>query len=468
MTDPKIDPFETRLQDHFLAPAPDPQFAARLEARLRAEPFSPAHSTFFARRAWVLGLAVVLALAAGVVLAGPGRVLAMLQGLIGYVPGVGMLDLDGSQMLAQPVSYNQDGVTLTVEQVIANPEKTIVVVSLRTNIAGQPVFLERSRLRLPDGTEWFAMNFNTNAFVNGDAGNWHATLEFPKLPPDVKTLTFIWARYEPPNGFKLLDMWQLPLVLKAVSDPQVAPQISPAYSLENASTTVSGFTLQVLEVASTTDRTVVHVRFMRPALPRVDAWPLTEGAFLEDQAGRRYTAMPGEIDMQDQGQSPEIVPCPTTRGQCYALGQHLVFNRVPDSANHLTLTLPRFNISWDPRASFDLDLGASPKSGDSYLLGTDLPLPIGEGVLSLTAARIQTVRGHIGPVPGLTVTAVAQSASNDFTLDALWFVSTRSELIPGAVVWEDGKIPSGVLSVFVGQAQGRLHGPWVVGWDVPE
>jgi len=47
--------------------------------------------------------------------------------LTGYIPGVGFVQKDSLRMLAEPVSQTRDGITVSIEQVVADSERTIVI-----------------------------------------------------------------------------------------------------------------------------------------------------------------------------------------------------------------------------------------------------------------------------------------------------------------------------------------------------
>ncbi len=82
--------------------------------------------------------------------------------LTGYIPGVGFVQKDSLRVLAEPVSQTQDGITVSIEQVVADSERTIVIYktegltiqaanSQGEGGGGNP-FGSVQQLRLPDGT----------------------------------------------------------------------------------------------------------------------------------------------------------------------------------------------------------------------------------------------------------------------------------------------------------------------------
>jgi hypothetical protein len=142
----------------------------------------------FTRPAWGLTFAA-LALAIGVAAYGPQNVLAAVKYLIGYIPGIGFVEQDESTLyLAKPVSVTQKGVTLTVEQAVANANG--IVVSYHMDGLPEPKSGETyvcvysdNRLRLPDGKD----RLPTGGGITGS----QARIEFAPLPAGVKKVTLV-------------------------------------------------------------------------------------------------------------------------------------------------------------------------------------------------------------------------------------------------------------------------------------
>ena len=77
----------------------------------------------------------------------------------GYVPGVGFVREGQIRVLESPVSVTREGVTVTVEQVVLDPERTALVYSVEgipaTAVVSSPMDQHcpyEVSLRLPDGT----------------------------------------------------------------------------------------------------------------------------------------------------------------------------------------------------------------------------------------------------------------------------------------------------------------------------
>ena len=129
-------------------------------------------------------LALLLILAVTVAALGPQRVWAEVQRLLGYVPGVGFVDLAETRVLVAPVETTRDGITVRVEQVIAEQDKTRVVVRseglppedalLPAGAAVPDTASDAFVLRLPDGRTLTTTEYS----LRWGAG----TFTFPALP----------------------------------------------------------------------------------------------------------------------------------------------------------------------------------------------------------------------------------------------------------------------------------------------
>ena len=112
-------------------PEPSEAFTSQLERQLlqRAgqlqQPVSrPRSRMIFPLFKWATAALAVIIL---VVLAvGPQNALAAVQKLIGYIPGVGFVENSQQplRVLAEPLQVKREGVTLTVEKVLASGEST--------------------------------------------------------------------------------------------------------------------------------------------------------------------------------------------------------------------------------------------------------------------------------------------------------------------------------------------------------
>jgi len=201
MTDqPPTPELEEQVRQAWAAPDPNPAFAGRLRAQLAAPRVTPAprarRSPAVLRWAGAAGLAALLLLAGAVFLAlGPQGISAGVQRLIGYIPGVGVVQVDDSlRALTAPVTASRDGVTITVRQAILSSDRTVVDFVVDGIPAGAypgnesiPGCHTAPSLRLPDGTEL--------AMSGGSSEAWSAGYEkhasFAALAAGVNAATLL-------------------------------------------------------------------------------------------------------------------------------------------------------------------------------------------------------------------------------------------------------------------------------------
>jgi hypothetical protein len=124
------DVFEAELRSALFAPAEN-EFLGRLRRRVSAA--EPARRS--ARRGVSRRLAFVLSVASAVLaivlIAGPDRVSAFMQSVLGYIPGMGFVESEGTlRTIAAPLAVTRDGITLTVEQAVFDSKRSILVYSV--------------------------------------------------------------------------------------------------------------------------------------------------------------------------------------------------------------------------------------------------------------------------------------------------------------------------------------------------
>jgi hypothetical protein len=73
------------------------------------------HQIFGLRPAWTIILAIITLMILSTFIIGPDQVYAGFMKLLGYVPGVGIVDQTSPlRILAEPVSMQRDGITVSV------------------------------------------------------------------------------------------------------------------------------------------------------------------------------------------------------------------------------------------------------------------------------------------------------------------------------------------------------------------
>ena len=161
---------EPVIQAAMDAPDPTPQFFAELGDKLEVRAGTMAGpaseppnrerprpgSGLFWRPLWQIALAFLLIAGLAILAIGPQRVAAQVQSWLSYTGWFGFVELDQAWVLSAPVQQEQNGVVVTVTEVIATPERVAVRLTSRTS-AGSPVKLDppfsNIKLLLTDGKE---------------------------------------------------------------------------------------------------------------------------------------------------------------------------------------------------------------------------------------------------------------------------------------------------------------------------
>jgi hypothetical protein len=123
--------FEQELRETLSAPGADPAFVRDLRATLLERTTMKTQTRTFPRLAWGLTLAILLV---GLLVTSP-QVVEALKRLVGYIPGIGYVEPGSSlRLLSEPATLQKDGLTLTIEQGAADPQRTVLL----GHLAGYP------------------------------------------------------------------------------------------------------------------------------------------------------------------------------------------------------------------------------------------------------------------------------------------------------------------------------------------
>lgn len=110
---------------------------------------------------WIVLICILLLFIVSVLLIGPDKVYAEVLKLLGYVPGIGIVDQAQSiRVLPEPVRITRDGVTISVNQALLTPQQT----HIEYGVSGVPASaypeqeavsgcIEQEYILLPDGTK---------------------------------------------------------------------------------------------------------------------------------------------------------------------------------------------------------------------------------------------------------------------------------------------------------------------------
>ena len=112
---------------------PSNEFVADLRKQLH-KTVNEGNTPYTQKRTWwwqaMIGVAAAILIT--VVTVGPQNVWAMMQNILGYIPGIGFVGDDSTQlMIEEPIVVKKDGITIILTESYANSEKTLVTYQLK-------------------------------------------------------------------------------------------------------------------------------------------------------------------------------------------------------------------------------------------------------------------------------------------------------------------------------------------------
>ena len=500
---------EQRLLAYYAAGEPSPAFVARLEqdlaaqataAALQAAAVTPGAARFWdgwltAPRGvrWVtVALLVVLAIAVGAL--GPQRVWAEVQRLLGYVPGIGFVNLKDTRVLVVPVESTRDGVMVRIEQVIAERERTRLVVRSFGLPPSDTIFPGGAgvsknindfsgRLRLPDGA---ALDFKELFLQYGEA---ESRLEFAGLPAGVMNFTLEMDRLPLVPPGRAPEDWRIPVALVSADAPGAAQRFPEPYKPVGASDTHHGVTLSVENVAHTADETVIKLR---------GTW--TDGALqiyglnggvampsLFDNAGHVYSfkSSPGSgsvavaVVQKAVAEDPSTTPTPAVQ----SVDGEVSVEPLSAFAREVTLQVESIQSEIQISDTFRTTVPDGAQVGDRWPL--DLTLNVAGFPVRLTGAMLDTeeytlpegkttartlLRFEIAPVPeqdGRQLSFLHVEAPETGWQSGPGNSNGRGSVTVSLSRAAEEPIPSGLMDVTIRSASVNLLGPWRMTWAIP-
>ncbi len=324
-------------------------------------------------------LAILLAFLALLLLTGVAYAIGRLTG---FIPGIGFVQKDSLRVLAEPVSQTRDGVTVSIEQVVVDPERTIIIyktegltiAAANSNGEGGGPFGSAHLLRLPDGTtleESTGYSGTPEPLLNkihteGGWPNYVQRLVYPPVPSKVNELTLVIPVLQnipigaaPENWeitFQLkpapVDMTYAPVIEFTPVSQEVTPVAgetsTPALS---SIATLKGFTLQLDNVIELEDGFV----FTGNLSWGDSVFPTGKGMISE-------AVIPVLTDANGQVVPVEEVPLDWSNQEHKALWSYRTNSKA--FAGPLTLSVSSIKTTLiAPTIDFAVDFGSNPQIG---------------------------------------------------------------------------------------------------------
>ncbi|MFO8037539.1 MAG: hypothetical protein R6U57_13030 [Anaerolineales bacterium] len=492
---------EDKLSRLYQAPSPPAAFAERLERRLLAgmevggetvagripivQRVPQALRGLLRRPAWAISLAVVVVMLTFVGVNGPQRTLAQVQRLVGYIPGVGFVDLDKARVLAVPVEDTQKGVTMRVEQVVADPSGTEVILTMpglrEEDLSLNDFNGEEGRglqvsFHLKDGRELQPKSWEMTA------GRAH--VQFPPLPEDEYQVELVISALPFVPSEARHGEWRFMLPLRPALGEWGAELFPEPYTPAGAKDTQQGVTVEVLRVVHALDETAVQLGLTWGE----EGWDSSGCAGslilvrMRDDVGHVYHQQVQEGSVKAVGVEKAVEESPATASLTPTLKPNTIRSTVHLSplslaAQQVELSIDAVDFEFSTQKRFVFDLGKNPQLGQIWEL---------DKWVNIAGVRTHIVQAAL--MEDTTTRPERQQPyySLQFQMETdpespvkLSHISTynptpgfrgggSSSLDPGSyqvsLVFEE--IPEGSLEIQMGGGI-SVQGPWEISWPVP-
>ena len=407
--------FQQTLEDYYSSPAPSAEFAACLQPQLRRSMEQLPANRNPERRMSIMDrirtrplVAVLIALIVLLVVSGAAYAIGKATG---YIPGLGIVDQSiPLRILAEPVSMEKEGITVTVKQVVTDPNHTIVQYVLD----GIPIRADQPSmcytlplLQLPNGSSLELMNIGSGG-VGGEAGTWakfEATVSSAPIPVDVDRVTFA-LHCVLPEGIGPED-WKIPLSLVRAPEDYATPAVELGVTFVASGPNFAPESTATLETASSPQPTISTPSASLPYesglyLDKVIELPnsyILVGNFTDAgdlPGGMEVNSNPFEdLPRIEDGQGnlilfkvrDDIQPATTWSDQYWV--RPWAYEIPKSIQGPMTITLDQIHIGVTNTAQFHFDAGSNPQIGQKW----EINLPIRLGPYEYVIDSVEMVEG---------------------------------------------------------------------------
>ncbi len=466
MTDETKDPMEKLIREAARSVEPRREFTDSLWADMQTARKSnrqPGSQMRFTRPAWGLTFAA-LALAVTCAAYGPQNVLAAVKNLIGYIPGIGFVQQDESTLyLARPVSVTQKGVTLTVEQAVADVNG--IVISYHMDGLPEPnqgeiytCVYSDNRLRLPDGKERLP--------VGGGISSNEARIEFAPLPAGVKQVTLI-SHGEADCPAPIDWSVDIPLGTEAPQPSLPVMDVTPVSSPSEINSPEAPTSQNTEAESSINDQVQLTVE---KTVPLAEGWLVTGHITWDDPEIMNMYVPPEMVSVTDAA-GKDIPVEPTDAG--YSDGEFGFILKQKDIKSPVKLTIRSILVNGilenGPEFSFNTSSGTQP--GQEWVIGKTLDV---FGML-VDVVKVTPAVFDDGS-KGYTVTLRIPEAISNIDMRYVTKTAGLGSFGEGRPLADHqyeikigfpGGLPEGQLSFAIFNVQWNLTGNWETSWSMP-
>lgn len=380
-------------------------------------------------------LAILVAILALLFLTGVAYAIGRLTG---FIPGIGFVETSALRVLAEPVLVTREGITVSIEQVVVDSERTVIVYktegltveAANSKGEGGGPFGSEHLLRLPNGTilkeEPDAGYVGTpEPLINqvqteGGWPNYVWRLVYPSVPLDVNELMLVIPILQNMPADAAPENWEITFLLKP-APPEMTFAPITVLPMVNASTTETG------EAVSPAPSNVVTLNGFTFQLDNVVE--LEDGFVFTGNLSWDASAFPTGKGMISEAVIPTLID---------ASGQQIPIEEV-----HLDAPYSEDKISWSYRTnrkafSGPLTLSASSIKTNIAAPPVDFEIDFGSNPQVGQTAEVNRdfiVEGHTLRLLSVSLVPVPDSCQGvgvdfKFSTDALGIFANVNDTVP--------------------------------------
>jgi hypothetical protein len=407
----------------------------------------------------------------------------------GYIPGVGLVDQSTSlRILAEPVTVERDGISVTVKQVVADSDRTFVEyvvdgISIPAN--RPPMCYTVPFLQLPGGNSLELNDGNSGGF-GGEIGTivkFETNVSSAPIPADVDKVTFVLPCVLPEGTGP--ENWRIPLDLVRAPENYVTPAVElgatfvasgPKFVLKATATLAATSSPQPSALTSSVSLPHGSGLYLDKVIELPNSYILV-GNFTDAgdlPGGTEVSLDDSDFDLpyiKDGKGEPvsfkvrdDIQPATTWSDQYWV---HPWAYEIPKSVQGpVTITMDQIHIGVTNTTQFQFDAGSNPQIGQKW----ELNLPIHVGAYQYVMDSVEVVEDgylfkyHSGKdVPeGQSLDPIILGSSPEKNAGRVISGGSRVDYSDHLTF---SSLPTGQLTVELNLYESMpLQGPWTLTW----
>jgi hypothetical protein len=422
-------------------------------------------------------IVVVILLVMAMMLVNVPAVTAAIQRWFGYVPGIGLVRAGQIRVLAEPVSVTRDGITVTVDQVLLDSGRTVIVYSV-DGISDQSIYIAKPHapdqvcligkdsLRLPDGT---VLPTSRGGGESAWGTGYRARFDYPAVPAGVDHVDLVIPCLLMARRGAAPENWEIPIRfapappgLTAFPVIEISTSTAPAATVAPQGSPVSntdGITLTIDRAVQMDDGYLIYasIHWRAADLESIDLVQPETTVHLLDGDG--HAVLYESVDDENTGMKFDE--------------QRTVFalKTAPVQANGpLTIVVDSVSATLleQAQATFTFDPGPDPQPQQTWQL--DQHVQIGEYSLQVLSAQAGPEFSSGYSFEMKSDSGVLSASLGDLEHPVIGGGGAGADL---SGVFSEGftyagkGLPAGPLTITVSHIAVRRDGPWQARWTPP-